>query len=329
MNSSSVQEEKNRTTGLIASGVLHALMILLFFLPIWKVTQEVQSPPIVIEWGGGGDDAALGERDAGKNDKPASAGQQMEDPSQDEYVPDPAPTPPKPKQPARSTPVKSEPAKSTATTDDPNVAALKRAKEQAAKEEKERQQQQQENARKQAEAEKQAREQKAREEQARLEAERKQQEEYNKKKGKYGSGLGTSGSGQGSGSGGRAGNQGIEDGDPNGKNPLGNSPGSGGGSGGGSGTGTGPSVGGGLGGRKLKSSPKIYDNSQKTGTVVIEVCVDSDGNVIGDPKFTLKGSTTQDGELVDKAKNAARKTRFEPSSAEKQCGTLAYTFKLQ
>jgi colicin import membrane protein len=326
MKVQTAQEDKNETRGMITSAAVHALILLLFILPIWKLnTEPPVEAPILIEMGGGGDDAALGQPDAGKNDAPADAGQQMDDPSQTETVEDPAPTPPKPAEAPKPTPVpKSEPAKSTATTEDPNVAAVKRAKEQA---EKDRQNQIQEQNRQKQEAEKKQRAEADRIAQEKAAEEKRKQDEYNKKKGKYGSGLGSGGSGQGSGSGGKAGNQGIENGSPDGKNPLGTSPGSGGGTGGGVGTGNGPAVGGGLSGRKVRS-PKITDTSQETGTIMIDVCADSDGNVTS-ASFARKGSTTQDSDLVKKALAAAKASKFDKSSADSQCGTLAYTFKLQ
>jgi outer membrane biosynthesis protein TonB len=323
MEATNATEDRNRTTGLITSAIIHALLVLLFLLPMWSVKHDVQAPPIVLEWGGGGDDAALGDPDAGQNSDKLAEGNQLEDPTVSEPSPEPEPSPSKPTPPVTTPPAKSEPAKTSSTTEDPNVAAIKRAREQAAKDAQDKKLQEQDKVKKQQEQDRLIKEQKAKEEQARQEAERKKQAA----KDKYGGKMGT-GSGTGQGGGGKPGDGGINDGNPDGKNPYGTSGGTGGGTGGGSGTGTGPSVGGGLGGRKLKSSPKIYDNSQKTGIVVISVCVDGSGTVT-EANFTLKNSTTQDSELVKKAKEAALKTRFEPSSSDTQCGTLAYNFKLQ
>ncbi|MEZ5056387.1 MAG: hypothetical protein R2879_05050 [Saprospiraceae bacterium] len=49
-------------------------------------------------------------------------------------------------------------------------------------------------------------------------------------------------------------------------------------------TGTGK-VGGGLGSRGISKSPKVVNRTQYSGTVVIRLCVDRNGNVIGTPEF--------------------------------------------
>ena len=74
--------------------------------------------------------------------------------------------------------------------------------------------------------------------------------------------------------------------------------------------------------------PKISDNSQKTGRVVISVCVDKTGRVIK-ATYTQKGSTTTDSELQRIAREAALQFKFTTSDIEEQCGTITVDFKLK
>ena len=113
----------------------------------------------------------------------------------------------------------------------------------------------------------------------------------------------------------KPGNQGDPNGDPDAKKLEGISTGSG-------------MVGGGLGDRGVVFEPKISDNSQKTGTVVVRVCVDRNGDVVS-ADYTQKGSTTADSELRNIAINSAKKFRFAKSSIDKQCGTITIDFKVR
>ncbi len=87
-------------------------------------------------------------------------------------------------------------------------------------------------------------------------------------------------------------------------------------------------IGGGLGGRGVLSKPKITDNSQKVGDVVMKVCVNSDGQVIS-AKFTQAGSTSSDPGLVATAVKAAKKYKFSKGSVDKQCGTIKIKFRVR
>ncbi len=87
-------------------------------------------------------------------------------------------------------------------------------------------------------------------------------------------------------------------------------------------------IGGGLSGRSMLYEPTLQDNSQKTGTVVVRVCVNQVGKVI-EAKFTQKGSSTTDNYLVNLAESHAKKYKFSPGELEKQCGTLTLEFKLK
>ena len=97
-------------------------------------------------------------------------------------------------------------------------------------------------------------------------------------------------------------------GDPNADNLKGISTGSG-------------KIGGGLDGRGVKYEPRIQENSQKTGRVVVNVCVDGNGNVIS-AKYTQKGSTTTDAGLRQIAEENAGKFKFTASNVDQQCGTI-------
>jgi len=138
--------------------------------------------------------------------------------------------------------------------------------------------------------------------------------DYAAAKGKYGGLL--NGKGTGRGNTGQAGNQGDPNGDPNAKNLEGIH------------TGGKGRIGGGLGNRGVISEPKITDNSQKTGVVMIKVCVNKTGSVIS-ADYTQKGSTTNDATLINIAKRNAMKFKFTAGDVEQQCGTITYDFKVQ
>lgn len=88
-----------------------------------------------------------------------------------------------------------------------------------------------------------------------------------------------------------------------------------------------------VGNRKLVGSlplPRTNYGKNKSGKVVIEVYVDSNGSVTRAPVYKAQGSTTNDNQLVKVAIEAARKARFTTSDNEvPQVGTITYTFKLQ
>lgn len=117
----------------------------------------------------------------------------------------------------------------------------------------------------------------------------------------------------------------------------GGGPGPGGGGGGGEGPGSGPgsgpgvgpgsSISGPLGNRKV-TRPRMVDDTQKTGKVVISVCVDAAGNVTS-AEYTMRGSTTNDGELRQKALTWAKQHKFERISAAQQCGDILFNFQVK
>lgn len=301
--------EENRTKAAIGSLLFHAALLLALIFYTFAAPEPItETPAIVLDFGGGGgDNAAAGEPDKGMNDDYTPPGEEMEVTPSKPAASTPTPTPtPAPSKPAASAP------STTPTTTDAEVAAIRQQREQDRQRENERQ----------AEA---ARVRQAAE--AAEAAKRAEQERRDKVKNNAGSAFGKPGSsGQGAGGGGKPGNGGINGG--TGDNPFGKSSGTGGGTGGGDGTGTGASIGGGLGGRAVQRRGSINDNSQKSGKVVIDVCVNKEGDVIS-ADFTLRGSTTSDSELKNKALQAARGYRFAASSAEKQCGTITFNFQLK
>lgn len=121
--------------------------------------------------------------------------------------------------------------------------------------------------------------------------------------------------GKGQGPNNNSGNQGDASGDPDGKALEGISRGSG-------------KIGGGLAGRGILYTPTFSDNSQKTGRVALNICVNEQGQVIV-ADFTQKGSTTSDSYLIKIAQQAAMKYKFSKGEVDKQCGSLTIDFKVQ
>ena len=87
-------------------------------------------------------------------------------------------------------------------------------------------------------------------------------------------------------------------------------------------------VGTGLGSRELLHAPVIKDNTQKTGRVVINICVNAEGHVMNS-KYRQKGSTTTDAHLISLAEKSARKYVFTKSQIQEQCGDIIIDFKLK
>lgn len=84
-----------------------------------------------------------------------------------------------------------------------------------------------------------------------------------------------------------------------------------------------------LDGRTSKMLPKPEDTSQKEGIVVVEIRVNSNGDVISATPGG-KGSTTLDEYLIDVAKKAALKSKFSAKpNAPDQIGTITYIFVLE
>lgn len=207
--------------------------------------------------------------------------------------------------------------KEVVTAEDPDAAAIKKAEEEKKKAELEAEKKAEVEAKKKADleakkkAEEEARKKKTEAEaKAKAEAEAKKKAEYEEAKKQFGDVFG-----EGKGKTDAPGNQGDPNGDPDASRLEGISTGSG-------------VVGDGLGDRGVLYTPKIEDSSQKTGKVVIRVCVNSAGDVV-EARFTQRGSTTADGELVKVAIENSKKFRFSKGSIDKQCGTITIDFKVR
>lgn len=130
------------------------------------------------------------------------------------------------------------------------------------------------------------------------------------------------------------GDQGDPNGDPYSKNygkntGNGNGPGSGDGKGSGDGSGK-NGIEHTLTGRKAQILSKPNYVCNETGTVVVEIIVDQNGNVIR-AKPGIRGSTTASSCLYDKAREAALRTKFNANAdaPEEQKGTIVYNFSLK
>jgi len=133
----------------------------------------------------------------------------------------------------------------------------------------------------------------------------------------------------------KAGDNGSPDGDPykNGTGGRGN--GTGGGDGDGDGPGTGPGKGPGFGGgkvgvdlkgRAIVKPPKLPTDTKEEGKVVVEITVDSEGNVI-EANPNGRGTTTSSPVLKAKARQAAFATKFNVDGKfEEQKGTITIVF---
>ena len=85
-----------------------------------------------------------------------------------------------------------------------------------------------------------------------------------------------------------------------------------------------------LAGRNPLFLPKPKYEYQVEGKVVVEIRVDRDGNVTY-ARAGVKGSTTNDENLIKAAREAAMKAKFDvkPDAAYTQTGTITYHFILQ
>lgn len=295
-------EEKNKRIGLITSIVTHTL---LFLLALMAIIHFPDPPP-----GQEGILVNLGIPDVGQGNENMAAAKSKKTTQPKDAQPKEKATPQKKEKKPKRTQPKAKPKKEVVKTEDPAAIALKKKKEAEAKKKWEERRQKEK-----AEADRKKRQEAERKRQA--EAARKKAEEeqkFNEAKKKYGDLFG-GGKGSGKGNTGKAGNQGDPGGDPDASKLEGIS------------TGTGR-VGGGLGNRGLVKSPNVRDNSQKTGVVVLRVCVNSDGRVV-EVKYTQSGSTTTDSRLKSLAIANAKKWRFAKSSIDKQCGTIKYDFKVR
>ena len=85
-----------------------------------------------------------------------------------------------------------------------------------------------------------------------------------------------------------------------------------------------------LGGRKMMTAPKINDNSQDEGRVVVTITVDKYGKVINAVPGA-RGSTTASSHLYRLAKEAAFNTKFsaDPNASVQQMGSMTFIFEVK
>ncbi len=292
------KDAENKKKGMMASVVFHVALIMLGILPLLTFPDP---PP-----GQAGILVNLGLPDEGQGDENAGPSEPVAEEMTEEPVEEEEVTPPPVKEPTKTKP-EPKPEKEVITTEDPNAVALRKEKE---RQEKERQEQ----------LDKQRREEEARKKAAaEAEAARKAEEARKKQEAAdFGKSLGLEGLGKGKGETGKPGNQGDPGGDPNADRVTGISTGSG--------------VVEGLGGRGVARRDTPKDNSSETGTVVVRVCIDKNGNVT-EAKFSQKAekasSTVTSGRLVNLAVESARKWRFSPGEVDKQCGWIIFNFRAQ
>lgn len=328
----SKEEDENNKKATLMSLTVHVLIGILFFLPMGKHIRNVENTQIQVELPKDmlGSTPALGLPDEGSGNNPApgkpdpNAGNSKSTPAPTPTPAPPTPAPPTPTRTATATPkpvftkpsAPATPPRKVETTEDPNAAVIRRQAEQARQKAEEQKYQAEAAARTKRQAEDAARAAQAQAAAAAETQRRAEQAAKDKFKGRFGNGTGSGtngggGTGTGQGTTGKPGNQGQPDGDPNSKVLTG--------------MGRGPGTVSGFGSRGVKSAPKLQENSQKEGRVVLSVCVDGDGNVLS-ADFKPAGSTTTDSDLIDAAKRNARQYRFQEGSADKQCGTITYNF---
>lgn len=111
------------------------------------------------------------------------------------------------------------------------------------------------------------------------------------------------------------GDQGANDGDPNSGNRVGGGQGNG--------------ISFNLSGRSMLGAPRISDNSQEEGKVVVDIIVDNTGKVVRATPGA-RGSTTTSSILYEKAQKAALATKFNanPNAAQEQKGQMTFIFIL-
>lgn len=148
-------------------------------------------------------------------------------------------------------------------------------------------------------------------------------EKFKKNTGKDGNGHGNNDT---------PGDNGNPDGDPNKNGNGGHGNGDGNGNGDGKGPGEGPGNGPGskygidLKGRAVVKPPKLPSDTKEEGKVVVEITVDSEGNVI-EASPNGRGTTTSSALLKAKAKQAALATKFNVEGKfEEQRGTITIIF---
>lgn len=304
-------EKRGDRTGKIIATVGGILIIALLLWPIFFSQNPPPGQPGIL--------VNLGMIDMGQGEDNAPAPSQPDRRPEREVVTPPVTETPPP--PPQTQPDPQPEQREVVVTEDPAVVELRKqkAREEAERKAAERREQEAADAerRRQQEVEAQRRreaEAAERRRQEELAAERRRQAEADALKGQLGGSFGT---GSGNGNTGKPGNQGVDDGDPNADRLSGISTGSG-------------RVSGGLSGRGVRASPPVRENSQVSGTVVIEVCVNPRGEITR-ADYTQNGSSTADPTLVAAARKNALQWRFDANelAPAEQCGRINYNFKVQ
>jgi len=315
--------DRDKKYGVIGSTVFHVLvLLLLIFFGLKTIPQEEEG--ILVNFG----DTVLGQGEVEPKESQAPPVEQKKTPPPPpkvENTPEPQTTEAEPEEEVKTQDFDEAPVvKSDAQKKKEKEEKERLEKERKEREEQERIEREKEEERKRIEAEIEAQRQKELAEQrAREEAERKEREEKERQAAEARNRVSGAFSGKGSGEStsegdtGGSGNQGYVTGDPNSKNR--------------SGSGLGNSGNGfDLKGRSLVGRlPKPQHNSNKEGIVVIRITVDRNG-IVKSADFQMKGSNTQDRELVANAKAAALRAKF---NADKNAnayaqGTITYHFQL-
>ena len=86
----------------------------------------------------------------------------------------------------------------------------------------------------------------------------------------------------------------------------------------------------GFGGRGLARNPKVTGDPQENGKVVLDVCIDRDGNITK-ADYNMMQSTTNSSRLTKMAQKAARGAKFtsNPNATFEQCGRMTFIFQLK
>ncbi|MBK3515811.1 TonB family protein [Carboxylicivirga marina] len=324
-----MKEDKDKKYGVIGTTIFHvAVLLLLIFFGLSSIPQEEEG--ILVNFG----DTVLGQGEVEPKESQAPPVEQVKTPPPPkvENVPEPKVTEPEPEEKVETQDFDEAPVVKTAEQkkkeqeekDRLEKERQQREEEERIEREKEIERQKELDRQRQIEAEKEAQRQKELAEQrAREEAERKKKEEQDRQAAEARKRVTGAFSGKGTGESssegdtGGSGNQGYVTGDPNSKNRSGNGQGN-------SGSGFD------LKGRSLVGSlPKPQHTSNKEGIVVIKIIVDRNGNV-SSTEFQMKGSNTQDRELVSNAKAAAKRAKFNADKAANAYaqGTITYHFQL-
>lgn len=309
------QEQENEKNGFLISTILHLLLLLLLFIPL------IQSKVLNQEFSG--IVVAIGIPDAGNlvnnNTESAASASAPEVVKESAETPSAAPTSEAKteKTPQKNaTPIvsviqeESSEIKSTDKAEKITEKELSDAKAKAAAENAKKEKQAKElEALKAAQAAELAKQKAEAEAEAKRKAEAEKQKQLEESKSKFGSLFGQGSPGD------KTENKGVENGSPDASILDGLSTGSG-------------KAGDGLDARGIVFEPEIKDNSQKTGKVVVKVCVNNLGKVIS-ANYTQKGSSTTDQYLVNLAEKNAAKYTFTPSDITEQCGTITINFLLK